>query len=92
MSDPMIEIVRRALGRTTPLQSACPNPPEIPDSIARLSSRDGDIAQRFAKTAADAKFLLEQALSRRASRKAHRFPALPSTAAKKIWHLRLTPL
>jgi L-lactate utilization protein LutC len=59
MSDPMIEIVRRALGRTAPLQTA-PIPPQIPDSIARLSPRDGDIAQRFAKTAADAKFLLEQ--------------------------------
>jgi L-lactate dehydrogenase complex protein LldG len=55
----MIEIIRRALGRTTPLQNP-PIPPEISDTVARLSSRDGDIPQRFAKSAADAKFLLEQ--------------------------------
>jgi L-lactate utilization protein LutC len=58
----MIEVIRRALGRTTPLQQP-PTPPEIPDSIARLSSREGDIPQRFAKNAADAKFLIEQVTS-----------------------------
>jgi L-lactate utilization protein LutC len=59
MPDHMIEIIRRALGRTAALQSP-PTPPEIPDSIARLSPREGDIPQRFAKSAADAKFLIEQ--------------------------------
>lgn len=58
MSDPMIELVRRALGRTRPLAEA-PTPPEIPDSVARLVSRDANLADVFAKSAVAAHFHLE---------------------------------
>jgi L-lactate utilization protein LutC len=59
MPDPLIESVRRALGRTGPL-SAPPVPPEIPDSVARLSPRDGNLSERFAKKAIEAKLIVEQ--------------------------------
>ena len=59
MSDPMIEIVRRALGRAAPL-STPPIPPEIPDAAARLCPRDGNLSERFAKKATEANLHVEQ--------------------------------
>src|ERR1700728_841971 len=58
MSDPMIETVRRALGRTRPL-AAAPTPPAIPDCVGRLGPKDADLAQVFAKSAVAAHFHLE---------------------------------
>ncbi|MGD0541894.1 MAG: lactate utilization protein [Tepidisphaeraceae bacterium] len=55
----MIERVRKALGRSQPLKNP-PIPPEIPDSIARLAPRDGDLVDLFAKSAAAANFHLER--------------------------------
>ncbi|MGD0464197.1 MAG: lactate utilization protein [Tepidisphaeraceae bacterium] len=55
----MIEQVRKALGRSQPLNNP-PVPPEIPETIARLAPRDGDLAELFAKSAAGAKFNLER--------------------------------
>jgi L-lactate dehydrogenase complex protein LldG len=59
MSDPLIELVRRALGRTTPL-TAPPTPPTIPDSVARLVPKDADLVEFFAKSAIAANFRLEK--------------------------------
>jgi L-lactate dehydrogenase complex protein LldG len=53
MSDPMLEIIRRALGRIEPLKTA-PTPPAIPDSIARLVARDGNLVDLFTKSATEA--------------------------------------
>ena len=58
MSDPVIEAVRKALGRAGPLV-APPTPPEIPDSVARLAPVDGDLSDLFAKSAVAAHFHLE---------------------------------
>lgn len=55
----MIERVRKALGRSQPLKNP-PVPPEIPDSIARLAPRDGDLTGLFAKSAAAANFHLDR--------------------------------
>jgi L-lactate dehydrogenase complex protein LldG len=57
MSDSMIEIIRRALGRSQPL-AALPSPPPIPDSVARLVAKDGNLIDLFVKSAADAHFQL----------------------------------
>jgi L-lactate dehydrogenase complex protein LldG len=57
MPESMIEIIRRALGRTGPLASA-PAPPEIRDSVARLVAKDGNVVDLFIKSAADAHFQL----------------------------------
>ena len=57
MPDSMIEIIRRALGRTKPLATP-PTPPSIPDSVARLVAKDGNLIDLFAKSAADAHFQL----------------------------------
>jgi L-lactate dehydrogenase complex protein LldG len=57
MPDPMIEIIRRALGRSEPLTSP-PTPPPIPDSVARLVAKDGNLIDLFIKSAADAHFQL----------------------------------
>lgn len=59
MPDPMIERVRRALGRSQPLKDP-PSPPEIPDPISRLASREADLVDLFAASAVSAKFNLEQ--------------------------------
>ncbi len=59
MSDSLIELVRRALGRTTPLTSP-PTPPSIPDSVARLVPKDADLVELFAKSAVAANFRLEK--------------------------------
>jgi len=59
MPDPMIEKVRKALGRSRPLENP-PTPPQIPDSIARLAAKDADLVDLFAKSAVGAKFLFEQ--------------------------------
>lgn len=59
MADPMIERVRKALGRTEPLKSP-PAPPVISDAIARLAPRDGNLADLFAITAAAAKMYLDR--------------------------------
>lgn len=57
MPESMIEIIRRALGRTGPLAIA-PTPPEIQDSVARLVAKDGNLVDLFIKSAADAHFQL----------------------------------
>jgi L-lactate dehydrogenase complex protein LldG len=57
MPESMIEIIRRALGRTEPLASP-PTPPSIPDSVARLVAKDGNLIELFIKSAADAHFQL----------------------------------
>jgi L-lactate dehydrogenase complex protein LldG len=62
MSDPMIEAVRRALGRKRPLPSP-PTPPSIPDAVARLVARDADLVDVFAKSADAAHFHLERVAS-----------------------------
>lgn len=59
MPDPMIERVRRALGRSQPLNDP-PLPPEIPDTIARLAPREANLVDLFAASAVSAKFNLEQ--------------------------------
>lgn len=59
MSDDMIDIVRRALGRSQPL-TAPPVPPVIEDSVARLTPRNGNLAELFARSAVDAKCQLER--------------------------------
>jgi L-lactate utilization protein LutC len=59
MPDPMIERVRKALGRSQPL-SGPPVAPRIPDAIARLAPRDGNLLDLFVKSAIDVKFKLEQ--------------------------------
>jgi L-lactate dehydrogenase complex protein LldG len=55
MPESMIEIIRRALGRSQPLANP-PTPPAISDSVVRLVARDGDLIDLFAKSAADAHF------------------------------------
>ena len=60
MPDPMIERVRRALGRSQPLKDP-PLPPEISDSVARLAPRDANLVDLFAASAVAAKFHLDQA-------------------------------
>lgn len=60
MPDPMIERVRRALGRSQPLKDP-PSPPEISDSVARLAPRDANLVDLFAASAVAAKFHLDQA-------------------------------
>jgi L-lactate dehydrogenase complex protein LldG len=57
MPESMIEIIRRALARTEPLASP-PTPPSIPDSVARLVAKDGNLIELFIKSAADAHFQL----------------------------------
>jgi L-lactate dehydrogenase complex protein LldG len=59
MSDPMIEIVRRALGRSQPLQSV-PPPPEIDPSITRLAPQSANLVELLVKSATQANFKLEQ--------------------------------
>jgi len=59
MSDPMIESVRKALGRSQPLAEA-PTPPEIADSVARLVAKDGNLTDLFAKSASEAQFQLQR--------------------------------
>jgi L-lactate utilization protein LutC len=53
----MIEIVRKALGRAGPLETA-PVPPVIPDAIARLVGKDVNLVEHFVRSAVDAKFQL----------------------------------
>jgi L-lactate dehydrogenase complex protein LldG len=62
VADPMIERVRKALGRTEPLKNP-PIPPAIPDAIARLASQNADLVELFAKSAALAKFNLERVVA-----------------------------
>jgi L-lactate dehydrogenase complex protein LldG len=57
MSDSMLEIISKALGRSEP-PAVAPVPPEIPDAIARLVARDKNLSDVFAKSATDAKFKL----------------------------------
>jgi L-lactate dehydrogenase complex protein LldG len=57
MPESMIEIIRRALGRTQPF-AIPPTPPAIPDSIARLVAKDGNLIDLFIKSATDAHFQL----------------------------------
>lgn len=52
--DPL-EKIRRALGRSTPL-AAVPPPPAHDDAIVRLVGKDGDLRDRFIKSAAAAHF------------------------------------
>ena len=59
MPDPMIEIVRRALGRTEPLKSP-PIPPVIDPAIARLTQAGADLTGVFIQSAEQAHFKLEQ--------------------------------
>jgi L-lactate utilization protein LutC len=59
MSDPMIEKVRKALGRSRPLENP-PAPPQIPDSIARLAAKNANLVDLFAKSAVQAMFQFEQ--------------------------------
>jgi L-lactate dehydrogenase complex protein LldG len=54
MNDPMIDIVRKALGRTEALANP-PKPPEIPDAIARLVPKDANFVERFVESAIAAK-------------------------------------
>jgi L-lactate dehydrogenase complex protein LldG len=56
-SDSVMDAVRRALGRTTRLNSV-PPPPAIPDAIARLAQPGVDLPQLFAKNAAELKMLV----------------------------------
>jgi len=51
----MIEIVRKALGRPQPLETA-PVPPVIPDAVARLVGKDVNLVDHFVQSAMDAKF------------------------------------
>jgi L-lactate dehydrogenase complex protein LldG len=57
MPESMIEIIRRALGRSQP-QASPPTPPPIPDSVARLVAKNGTLIDLFIKSAADAHFQL----------------------------------
>jgi len=59
MPDPMLEKVRKALGRSRPLENP-PTPPQIPDSIARLAAKDANLVDLFAKSAVRAMFQFEQ--------------------------------
>jgi len=59
MPDPMIEKVRKALGRSRPLEIP-PTPPQIPDSIARLAAKDANLVDLFAKSVVQANLLFEQ--------------------------------
>jgi len=59
MSDPLIESVRKALGRSQPL-TAAPIPPNIADSVARLVAKDGNLTDLFAKSASEAQFQLQR--------------------------------
>lgn len=54
MNDPMIDIVRKALGRTEALANP-PKPPEIADAFARLVPKDANLVERFAQSAVAAK-------------------------------------
>jgi L-lactate utilization protein LutC len=55
MSDSMLEIVSRALGRSVP-PAMVPAPPAISDSVARLVARDRNLSDVFVKSAGEAKF------------------------------------
>jgi L-lactate dehydrogenase complex protein LldG len=59
LSDSVIQTVRRALGRSAPLEKL-PIPPEIDDAVARLAAKDGDVVERFARSAIEAKFLFDR--------------------------------
>jgi len=59
MPDPMLEKVRKALGRSRPLANP-PTPPQIPDSVARLAAKDANLVELFAKSAVQANFLFEE--------------------------------
>jgi L-lactate dehydrogenase complex protein LldG len=55
--DTVLQKVRRALGRTSPL-TELPVPPVIPESIARLVPRDADLPAVFLKAATGLKMLV----------------------------------
>jgi L-lactate utilization protein LutC len=55
----MIEQIRKALGRTQPLKDP-PTPPQIPDSITRLTPHDINLTDLFEKSATAAKFQFER--------------------------------
>jgi L-lactate dehydrogenase complex protein LldG len=55
----LIEKVRRALGRSAPLDAA-PAPPVLNEPITRLVHSDIRLADLFAKTAQSSKFILQQ--------------------------------
>src|SRR5688572_25665120 len=57
-TDPVIERVRRALGRTGPL-AAPPVPPRIDEPVARLVHSTIGLPDLFMKRAADLKMLVE---------------------------------
>jgi L-lactate utilization protein LutC len=59
MPDPMIEIVRRALGRSEPLKTA-PIPPVIDPAIARLTQPGANLTDVFIQSAQQANFRLEE--------------------------------
>jgi L-lactate dehydrogenase complex protein LldG len=56
---PVIDRVRRALGRTQPLTTP-PVPPPIDESITRMVRSDVDLAETFMKRAGDLKMLVER--------------------------------
>jgi L-lactate dehydrogenase complex protein LldG len=60
MPDPMIEKIRKALGRSQPLKIP-PTPPQIPDAIARLAPKDANLVQLFEKSAVEAHFHFQRA-------------------------------
>src|SRR5947199_219698 len=58
LDHPVMNRVRSALGRTTPLASP-PTPPEIDEHIVRLVFSNVGLPELFAKRAADMKMLVE---------------------------------
>jgi L-lactate utilization protein LutC len=62
MPDPMIEIIRRALGRSEPLKTA-PIPPQIDPAIARLTQPSVELTATYIQSAQQAHFKLEQVSS-----------------------------
>jgi L-lactate dehydrogenase complex protein LldG len=57
----VLEKVRRSLGRGGAAPTTPPQPPEIPDSVARLVRQSSDLPAVFAKNAANQKMIVSQA-------------------------------